>query len=409
MAVHDARDEEEEERLKKEAVCHHIRAILGAPGTGKTAVVNRAIRKWKSRGARILFALPTGQLASRMRAEHPDVDVDTCAGAFRFHRELTEALPVLTQYDLVVVDEISMLSEDNWNRIVAMWKAADMLPVVVCMGDFWQLPGPQKPPSSVQDSPGWKLVRTTELHKVFRCKDPVLADKLSILRTSIPSKRAFRKICDQAHRAWTSEEPTGWDVLELMRRTEYKTTIATCTRRGASIVNNLALNVLFRDRQQEQIAELPFEWDSNMSNFQGDGSLIEDRAPEPEMTPIYRGMRIFLTRNMNKNDDFVNGMQAEVQDFEAGCLRVKTMTGKVLSVWRVTDKVGTFKVSCFPVRVGYAGTIQRLQGMTLPHVTVYLDRPGCRAAAYVAMSRVQYDSDYLIAGAVHPRHFVPAH
>ncbi len=32
-----------------------------------------------------------------------------------------------------------------------------------------------------------------------------------------------------------------------------------------------------------------------------------------------------------------------------------------------------------------------------------------RAAAYVAMSRVQYDKDYLIAGPVCPRHFVPAH
>ena len=66
------------------------------------------------------------------------------------------------------------------------------------------------------------------------------------------------------------------------------------------------------------------------------------------------------------------------------------------------------RVVGFPVRLGYAGTVQRIQGMTLEHVTLYLDRPSCRAAGYVALSRVEYDGNYLIAGPVHPRLFVPA-
>ena len=32
----------------------------------------------------------------------------------------------------------------------------------------------------------------------------------------------------------------------------------------------------------------------------------------------------------------------------------------------------------------------------LDHITMWLDVPGCRAAAYVALSRVQYDTDYLM-------------
>ena len=66
-------------------------------------------------------------------------------------------------------------------------------------------------------------------------------------------------------------------------------------------------------------------------------------------------------------------------------------------------------MASFPVRLGYASTVPKVQGMTLPHVTLWLDHPGCRAAAYVAMSRVQKDEDYLIAGLVSPKHFVPAH
>ena len=67
------------------------------------------------------------------------------------------------------------------------------------------------------------------------------------------------------------------------------------------------------------------------------------------------------------------------------------------------------KVSCFPVRAGYASTIPKVQGMTVPHITIWLDSIGCRAAAYVAMSRVKTDEDYLIAGGpLTVRHFMPA-
>ena len=66
------------------------------------------------------------------------------------------------------------------------------------------------------------------------------------------------------------------------------------------------------------------------------------------------------------------------------------------------------RVVAYPFRAGYASTIHKLQGANLPHVTVYLDIPGMPAAAYVAMSRVSYDGDYLIGGAVTPAHFVPA-
>ena len=126
---------------------------------------------------------------------------------------------------------------------------------------------------------------------------------------------------------------------------------------------------------------------------------------------MYEGMKVFLTKNLNKRNDFVNGMSATVEAYDAKsqCLQVLTITGKRLAVHPYTDDVPQCgRVTCFPVRAGYAGTMQRVQGMTLEHVTLYLDRAGCRAAAYVGMSRVQYDKDYLIAGPVTVRHFVPA-
>ena len=45
------------------------------------------------------------------------IDVDTCAGACLFHRELSEALPIFTQYDMIVIDEISMLDAPTFDLL----------------------------------------------------------------------------------------------------------------------------------------------------------------------------------------------------------------------------------------------------------------------------------------------------
>ena len=49
------------------------------------------------------------------------------------------------------------------------------------------------------------------------------------------------------------------------------------------------------------------------------------------------------------------------------------------------------KVVHYPVRLGYASTLHKVQGATLGHVTLWLDITNMPAAAYVALSRVRYD------------------
>ena len=110
LAACEAQNDEELEECVEEALPHKILFASGPPGTGKTHVVHEQIRKWKRKGARILFALPTGQLASEVRSLHPDIDVDTSHGAFLLHRPLQEAMAILTQYELVVIDEAGLFS-----------------------------------------------------------------------------------------------------------------------------------------------------------------------------------------------------------------------------------------------------------------------------------------------------------
>ena len=218
-----------------------------------------------------------------------------------------------------------------------------------------------------------KIVRFTES---VRCKDPVLLRKITALRTARPDKNMLRDIC-QGHRAWRTAEPNGKDVADLFERVARqtdangmpkRTTIVTCTRRAAARASELAVSVLFANRKQPSLGEASLSWESNMDNYDDKGAL-KNRGLEPKKQKLYKGMRVFLTKNMDKRQDFVNGMGAVVEHYDktAKCLEVTTDTGKRLSIHLYTEYVegGRGKVTSFPVRVGYATTIHKVQGGNL--------------------------------------------
>ena len=129
----------------------------GPPGGGKTAVIDRCIRWARRQGAHVLLALPTGQLASRMRERHPDIDVDTCHGALGLHLPVQQTIGRMMDFDLVVIDEAPQLVADHFTHIREMLFAAEKLPCVVFAGDVWQLPSPDAAQQSIVEQ-AWKFV-----------------------------------------------------------------------------------------------------------------------------------------------------------------------------------------------------------------------------------------------------------
>ena len=162
--------------------------------------------------------------------------------------------------------------------------------------------------------------------------------------------------------------------------------------------------------RRSELVQLPGDYDANPDNFGKGSKLRDDRQPLPAKVSIKKGLRLYLTRNVDKAGDFVNGMGCVAQSWDENsrCLRVRTKTGKQVAVFQYTDPDPKAQnCSFFPIRLGYASTIYKLQGAELPHITIHLDAPGQRAAAYVAMSRVKRDEDYLFGGKYSRKHFVP--
>ena len=380
---------------------------LGKPGTGKTTVVKACIARACSHGARVLFALPTAQLASRMRQalrEFADVEIATCHAAFKLDQPIAESLPLMTLYDLVVVDEVSLLDCPQFERLIKLWSVAEKVPTLVFLGDKYQLPGVGD--TRPWDSAAWRSPHCLHLKLLhaWRCKEARFQEILDELRTSKPSAHTLRRLC-QGHKAWKTGAPTADDLKTLYGR-HPETQIVTCTRRGAAAVNDAALAALYG--RKSPLAVLPGDVEQNADNYLN-GKLREDRRPLPSKVPVYKGMQLYLTKNVRKDDDFVNGMLCTVESYHPreDVLRVLTKTGHRLVVTRWTDPDKSSAVY-FPIRLGFASTIHKVQGDEFAHITIYLDVPGMPAAGYTALSRVATSDCYLLGGHVTREHLVPA-
>ena len=376
----------------------------GPPGSGKTTVMGRGLQRAVELGARVLFALPTAQLAARMRERHPNIDVDTCHAAFQLHRNVKEHLAILMAYDLVAVDEFSLLSQEDFEHILQLWHAADKIPALIFLGDRYQLPGPV--PSRAWESHAWKSCFHKNLYFSYRHRsDKRFGEILAAIRTKEATKALVLEMC-KGRKAWHRGSPTVEDIQKLMTKQPH-TKIVTFTKKGAHFINELFLEMKYGD--EEPLAIVDGDFESNVDNYDH-GKLIAGRKPLPADIHIHQGMKLFLTRNVRKEDDFVNGMEVVVErvDGQSQSIVAMTQTGHRLSIFPWTDREHQ-NVVFYPIRYGYASVIDKVQGAEFTHITIWADskmpRPG---AAYTAFSRVHSQDEYLVGGWLEASQIIPS-
>ena len=115
--------------------------------------------------------------------------------------------------------------------------------------------------------------------------------------------------------------------------------------------------------------------------------------------------------NLDKERGFVNGRTVTVLEMKKKGILVEMPNKQTLMVYPSHAFSGTGVATgpaYYPVRLGYSTTLHKIQGATLPHITIWIDCPWVRAAAYVAISRVQHDADWRFVGQMEPKHFLPA-
>ncbi len=146
----------------------------------------------------------------------------------------------------------------------------------------------------------------------------------------------------------------------------------------------------------------------NNDKFEEDNAiaLATKACPVPEDLVLKRGCRVMLVKNLDVPRGLVNGATGVVDGFDSmsGMPIVKFDKGPRLTInkvhWDLVDNVRHRKtrVGGVPLKLAYAMTIHKAQGMTLKKAIISLSGLFADGQGYVALSRVEEIQNLFIYG-----------
>ena len=366
----------------------HSVFLTGAAGAGKTHTLRAYIAWLREEGIETAITASTGIAATHLggttihswsglgvRDKLSAQDID----------ELESRQYLWKRYEttkVLIIDEISMLHHfrfDLLDKLARSFKRNELpfggMQVVVC-GDFFQLPPVSRmgePPaffaysSDAWKNLGLKICYLTEQH---RQNDDAFLSVLGDIRSG--------DVTD--------------DTLEHLRGRYMKEAVSAVqpTKLSTHNENVDAIN-------ERELAKIGGDLQIFNMTSHGRKNLVEALKKSclaPEALGLKAAARVMFVKN-NFEKGYVNGTLGEVQafdDFDAPV--VKMANGKHVQVspesWKV-DEDGKTKaeISQMPLRLAWAITIHKSQGMSLDAAEIDLSRSFAPGMGYVALSRVR--------------------
>ena len=358
--------------------------LTGAAGCGKTHVLEKYLEYLRYHGIRVGVTASTGVAATQING----ITINSWSG-IGVKSQLNDAdvfelleRPYLRKRfmttDVLVIDEISMLSAPFLDMLSNLLQVARRSTIpfggmqVVLVGDFFQLP----PVTKEQEIPfaykadAWKELNLTVcyLSKEFRQDDQTLLHVLHELRENTISKDSIKILASRLYK------PLPIPVPRLY--THNTDVDAINTRELANIVGVPKIFTMQTFGSQKLV------------------DIMIKSCLAPRTLLLKKGAVVMFVKN-NFEKGYVNGTVGRVIDFgEKDMPIVETTEGKLieptLAEWEIEED-GDVKASVkqLPLRLAWAITIHKSQGMTLDAAEIDLGRPFVPGMGYVALSRVR--------------------
>jgi ATP-dependent DNA helicase PIF1 len=362
--------------------------LTGAAGSGKTYVLNKYIEYLNSKKIKTAITASTGIAATHINGmtihswcgigikdEISDRDIEILLD--KNHLRLK-----FLNNKVLIVDEISMLHShrlDMIDKVCRAFKFNDRpfggMQIVMC-GDFFQLPPVsrgQEPNDFAFESNVWNeaKVKVCYLSEQHRQSDDSLLTILNDIRNE------------------TTDEHT---LIPL--RTRYKKEIVGAKTPTKLYTHNIDVDGI----NAQSLGELIGDTKTFITKGSGKRDLVEilkKSCLAPEQLELKRNAVVMFVKN-NYESGFVNGTLGTVVDFdkESGYPIVLTRNGTRINAyperWAIEDEGTTrAEIKQIPLRLAWAITIHKSQGMTLDAAEIDLSKTFVPGMGYVALSRVR--------------------
>lgn len=351
--------------------------LTGEAGSGKTFVINHL----RHRAGNCVVTAMTGTAAQLVcgRTLHSFASIHPVYGVVRSKK----ANDRVRNCDLLIIDEISMASDEVLRQLRKRFEYAGHFPKLLMVGDFLQLPPVEG--EKLFESPSWRECTRLVLTHQHRQVDISFISALNDLRTGDMSQRVRALIAERSFRSLPD------DCVHLM-----------------------AYRSSARARNREKLRELPGSAFTSVMEVCPPKRLSKRAKPKkPTMGQISRarfvdtlvlkvGARVVLLTN-DPAHRWVNGSTGEVSEI-SGSIMVQLDNGKAVSVGMASEDLldGDGKIICtikqYPLQLAWALTIHKGQGMTMDRVGVDLNGHFETGQTYVALSRCRTKEGLFLTG-----------
>ena len=366
--------------------------LTGSAGAGKTYTLNQYINYLKARKVPVAITASTGIAATHMNG----MTIHTWAGIgikdslsdddLKRMKERKYLKEHLENAQVLIIDEISMLHAKQLNlvnQVLKYFKESDDafggIQVIVA-GDFFQLPPVGKKEEQNRDkfcfmSEAWveAKFRVCYLTEQHRQGNDYLNDILNVIRSQSITQQHLHAL----------EQTRTQDIGE------------TFTRLYTHNMDVDSINYQHLNAIEQQGHEFMAVCDGNEKLIE----TLKSSVRAPEALTLKKNAKVMFVKN-NFDMGYINGSLGEVIGFEEdddhGILpKVKLTDGSVLLVepetWSVDNEAGKSIASLqqIPLRLAWAITIHKSQGMTLAAAEINLSHTFEKGQGYVALSRLK--------------------
>jgi len=398
--------------------------LTGGAGTGKTTLTRKIIEHFAGEGKKVAKLASTGMAATLIGGQtlHSFLDLGIADTIEELERQgrlevKKKTKKLITTMDLIIIDEISMVSAPLFEMIRLRLLQSDFNGALLAVGDFLQLPPVVRGYGEIHfafESESWQRFgfKTVTLEINHRSDD-----------------REFVKVLDKVRFAQVGEgehlylhhliKPVGEDLSQY--------TYLYGKNHSAMRHNEAQLAFI---ESEEMVYEAQVVKHDSQTTEKEIERFLNDARIEPNLR-LKVGAPVLFTRNAW---NYFNGERGRIVRLGEGVVYVEKSEGSVVKLersamaktqWKEKSVGGKkemveeakFSVHQFPIALAFAITIHKSQGMSIEDLIIETTEIFAPSQFYVALSRAtsphrlilkQPLTDWCNLAFVHPKalHFV---